>query len=456
MAGAEVRHDSSERRGMALNAILGVASEAVAATAETLLLPSLLLAFFVAELTPSYPTIGLVPGVAIGFWTLARLPGRLITGPSSRKQPWSFAAAVVRAGAIGVLAVVTSRTSPAALSQSARPLLGTFFLCLIVYTLAGGFASVPHAILLGRSVSGQAWGMFVRQRAIWSALASVAGAFVAARLLGTNAVPFPGDYGLLFLAATVCLIAVAVVTVAIREPSAPPPAPPTGPRRSMWLPLHDGRYRRFLVFRSLLSATAVIDPFLFLYAVTRLGAPVDAIGRYCVLGVLGWVMTAPLWVWLERRAKSRSVLQAAAVIRLVAPAIALVVPQLAATAALRQRFPDQAPIVDLYGVAIFAIGAAMAAQSRANCAYLAGLAPAARLASYTGLTNSILAVVAFAPVLGGVLIERSGYEALFAVTVALGLAAVFASGWLDETVAARDQQDLRLGRGVRALPSGRI
>jgi len=456
MVGAEVRHDSSERRGMALNAILGVASEAVAATAETLLLPSLLLAFFVAELTPSYPTIGLVPGVAIGFWTLARLPGRLITGPRRRKQPWSFAAAVVRAGAIGVLAVVTSRTSPTALSQSARPLLGTFFLCLIVYSLAGGFGSVPHAILLGRSVSAQAWSVFIRQRALWSALASIAGAFVVARLLGTNAVPFPGNYGLLFLSATVCLIAVAVVTVAIREPSLSQPAPPAGPRRSVWLPLRDGRYRRFLAFRSLLSATAVIDPFLFLYAVTRLGAPVDAIGRYCVLGVLGWVLTAPLWVWLERRARSRSVLQAAAVIRLVAPAIALVVPQLAATAPLRQSFPDQALVVNLYGMAIFAIGAALAAQSRANTSYLAGFAPTPRLASYTGLTNAILAAVAFVPVLGGVLIERSGYEALFAVTIALGLVAVFASGWLDEALAARGPQDMRLGRDMRALPSGRI
>ena len=66
VAGAELRHDTADRRGMALNAILGVASESVSAAAEVMLLPSLILAFFVAELTPSYATIGLVPGWATG------------------------------------------------------------------------------------------------------------------------------------------------------------------------------------------------------------------------------------------------------------------------------------------------------------------------------------------------------------------------------------------------------
>ena len=180
-----------------------------------MLLPSLILAFFVAELTPSYPTIGLVPAIAVGFWTLARFPGHVLTMGRRRKQPWAFGAAIARAGAVAVLALVVSRTGPDGLTGSARPLLATFFLCLTVYSLAGGFGSVPGAALLGHAVSGQAWAAFSRQRSIWSALLSVAGALVVMRLLGSNAVPFPGNYGRLFLAATVCLIAVAVITVTI-------------------------------------------------------------------------------------------------------------------------------------------------------------------------------------------------------------------------------------------------
>ncbi|MGH2618611.1 MAG: hypothetical protein ACRDJC_25555, partial [Thermomicrobiales bacterium] len=396
MAGAELRHDSADRRGMALNAILGVAAESVNAAAEVMLLPSLILAFFVAELTPSYATIGLVPAIAASFWTLARLPALFITGSRRRQQPWAFAAALVRAGAIAILAVVASRTDPAGLAQSARPLLGTLFLCLVIFALAGGFGSVPGAALLRASVAGETWGDFARGRSLWSALLCVLAALVAARLLGTDALDFPGSYGRLFLAATVCLIAVAVFTAAMREPASAAPsvsAPSISPR-ALRQPLYDARYRRFLLFRVLLSATAAIDPFLVLYAVTRLGAPMTAIGGYVLAGVLGWVITAPGWLWLERRSGVRAVLQGATVVRLIAPAVAIALPPLAATEMMRERFNDGSPLITIYGLAFFAIGAALAAQSRGAYDYLAAVAPRPLLATYAGLTNAVLAVVA--------------------------------------------------------------
>ena len=64
----------------------------------------------------------------------------------SLKQPWAFAAALVRAAAVAILAVVTSRTDQTELAQSARPLILTFFLCLIVFSLAGGFGSLPGTV----------------------------------------------------------------------------------------------------------------------------------------------------------------------------------------------------------------------------------------------------------------------------------------------------------------------
>jgi MFS family permease len=71
------------------------------------------------------------------------------------------------------------------------------------------------------------------------------------------------------------------------------------------------------------------------------------------------------------------------------------------------------------------------------------------------LTNAILAIVAFSPVLGGILIERFGYEALFGVAAAIGLAAVFAGGWLAETPSrARERQDASHAAATRALLSG--
>jgi hypothetical protein len=443
---------------MALNSILGVAAVSVGAAAEVTLLPSLILAFFVAELTPSYATIGLVPAIAIGFWTLGRLPAHLLSQSRRRQQPWAFASAVVRAAAIGVLAVVTSRTDAVGLSQSARPLILTLFLCLIAYSLAGGFGSLASGALLQSSIASETWGAFVRRRAAWSGLLSVLAAVVVERLLGSSALGFPGSYGRLFLVATLCLVIVAVFTAVLREPwtSAAALSAPSPPPRAWRQLLQDTRYRRFLLFRVLLSATAAVDPFLFLYAITRLGAPVTKIGDYVILGVLGWVVSAPVWFWIERRSGARTLLQSAAVIRLIAPAIALATPPLAAIGLIRERLPDATALTTAYGAAFFFIGAALAAQSRGNYDYLAALAPHPVLPAYTGLTNAVLAIVAFSPVLGGILIERFGYEALFGLAAAVGLATVFAGSWLAETPSrARELQAAGHAATTRALLSGR-
>jgi hypothetical protein len=460
VAGAELRHGSTSGRGPTLNAMLAVAAEALGGAIDVFLIPSLVLAFFVAELTPSYTTIGLVPAIATGFWTLARLPAHLITGSRRRKKPWALAAALVRASAVAIIAAVALRTGATDLSQSARPLLGTFFLCLIVYALAGGFGSVPSHGLMRAAMPGPAWLSFVRWRALASALLSLLAGLLVAGILGAAGSTFPGTYGRLFLLATVCLVASAVLTAMMREPGAAgtaTAAPPLSPR-TLRQPLYDWRYRRFLLFRVLFSATAAIDPFLVLYAVTRLGAPVTAIGSYVLAGVLGWVVTAPLWQWLEQRSGARAVLQGATVVRLVAPALALAIPPLAATARVREQFADGSVLTTAYAAAIFAIGAALAAQARGNYDHLAGLAPRQHFATYIALTNLVLAVAAFSPVVGGLIIQRSGYEALFGVAITVGLAAVFAAGTLARTPAsggARARDDRARSATPRALRPGR-
>ena len=63
--------------------------------------------------------------------------------------------------------------------------------------------------------------------------------------------------------------------------------------------------------------------------------------------------------------------------------------------------------------------------------------------------------MAFSPVLGGILIERFGYEALFGVAAAVGLVTVFAGGWLAETPSrARERENAGHAATTRAILSG--
>jgi len=428
----------AEPRRAPLASVIGLLASALNVLAEVMLLPSLILAFFAAELTPSYPLIGLVPALAASLWTVARVPSHLLIIKPGRQQQWAFASALVQAGAIGVLAFAAMRTNPSVLLQSGRPLLLTFFLCLIVYTVAGGLGSVPAAALMRAAISPEQRTDFSLRRVLTGLAASILGALLAMRLLGVGSPAFPGNYGRLFLVAAIILVVLAILTalqrpspnIAARQPAFAP--------RTLLRPLADGRYVRYLAFRLLLAATAAGDPFIFLYAVIRLGIPASSIGIFILAGVLGWVVSTPLWIWLERKAQPRTVLQAAAVLRLIAPALALLLPQLLTVEQFQSRFGSNAPAF-VFAVGFVAIGAALAALARSGPAYLAPLAPRHLSASYSALTSGLLALAAFAPVAGGLIIQRFSYEALFVATILVGLAGVLSSGWLAEVIVTTRQ-----------------
>ena len=139
---------------MALNSILGVAAESINAAAEVMLLPSLILAFFVAELTPSYATIGLVPAIAIGFWTLGRLPAHLLSPVAPAAATMGLCLGGRSRGSDRGLGHCYQPHGPADRSLSRRDrLILTVFLCLIAFSLAGGFGSLAGGALLQSSIA---------------------------------------------------------------------------------------------------------------------------------------------------------------------------------------------------------------------------------------------------------------------------------------------------------------
>lgn len=433
LAGAEIRRYSSDRRGGGTNGLLAVAAGATAALSETLILPPIVLAFFVGQLTASYAAVGLVSAIVVGLWAIARLPAVLLVGTQRHKQPWALAGILVRAAALGLLAVVSFRAPPG--GGPGDGLLRSFFVCLVAYAVAGGFSSVPAEAMVAKAVPNPARARFYRRRGFWAMALAIGGALVVARLFQDAGGSFPRQYALLFLAATVCQVAIAVFVASMREPVrvADVQGFGLGVVRAVPAALADAACRRFLLFRALLSLLAVVDPFLIIFAFARLGASVDAVGGYVLAWVVGVMLSQPIWAAVTRIAGNRAALQLAALLRLVPPLLALLLPTLVATVSWRARFAG-APVAEvLFGIAFVCIGASAAGQGRANFGYLAEAAPARLRPAWAAATNGVLAVVAFAPVAAGLLIDRAGFDALFLAVAILGVAAVFASGLLPNT-----------------------
>lgn len=430
LAGADIRGFSTDRRGGGANGLLATAAGALGSLAEILILPPTVLAVFVGQLNGTYVEVGLVSAIAVGFWAVARVPAGLLVAVQRRKQPWALAGILVRAAALALLALISFRSVGAG-----DGFLRSFFICLAAYALASGFASVPTEALVAKAVPNAVRARFYRQRAFWGIVAAVGGALVVSQVFREGGPGFPRQYALLFLAATVCQVAIAVFLASIREPVR------VSERRSAALPVlqavpaafADRNLRRFLLFRMLLALTAAIDPFLIIFAFARLGASTGAVGGYVLAYVLGILMSQPVWAAIAHRAGERASLQSAALLRLAPPLLALVLPSLASTGLWRDRFAGGPLLEIVFGVAFWGIGASSAAQARGTFGYLAEFAPFRLRAAYAFATNAALAVVAFAPIAAGLLVERAGFDALFLVAAVVGVLAVFASGALANT-----------------------
>lgn len=432
MVGAEIRRYASDRRGQALNVFLGIAGGALGSLAEVLLLPIIVLTFFVGQLTDSYLVVGLVPAIGVGCWLLARIPAIVFVTPQRRKLPWAIGASLVRAASTALLAAVCFRAEEGAEPQ----LLRSFFICYIAYSLASGFAGVPIAAVIAKAIPHDARPFFFRQRAVWSGVMGLVAGLVVVQLLGDGGPSFPRDYALLFLAATVCQTATAFFVATLREPiriSDNPPASLNSVVGSLPLAMADANFRRFLGFRLLLALASLADPFLVIYASSELALSATYVGAYVMAYVGGLLASGPLWISVQRRAGDRGVLQLAALIRLAAPLLAMILPDLSQSDLYRRYVTSDRFLPVALALAFVAIGVSLGGQSRASASYLTDIAPRRWRGSFGSITNIVLAVAALAPLVGAVIVERTDFSKLFIAALLIGLLAVFASGALTDT-----------------------
>lgn len=431
MAGADIRRFSTDRRNTAAAMLRSVISSTLLALADAVIFPTLVLVAFAAQLTSDLVIIGLVPAIGAGLWFLPQIFARSLTRLSNRQVPWITGAAILRAASIILLAIIGYRDD---LSNAQR--LRSFLICYAMYTIASGFATVPAAALMRRAIPPDQRSWFLRVRNLWAVAGAAAGAILVFRVLGPGGPGFPKNFTFLFLVAASALSAAVFFQALERERLTR--AADYQPRRgSMALDamraLLDTNVRRFLAFRVLTSLAALADPFMILYAFRELGAPIWSVGPYLATLVFARVCFAPLWALVASRSGHRMVLQGAALARLLAPLVTVLLPFLADSRVYQDRFNDATPLWYAFGVVFVLQGAALAGQASSTFAYLLEIAPSDQRAAYTWMTNAALMLAALAPVAGGYVIERYGYERLFAGAALVSLVAIFASGMMTET-----------------------
>ena len=428
------------------NLPLGVAIAALGSFADALLLPSVVVAAFVAQVSDANRLIALIPVVAALAWGLpGAIAGSAIANRAGTVLP-ALASAAVRTLAMGLLAFIGADRA----SGTARTLLVTFFVLYALAGCAGGFATLVAQRLPGRIATEGVRGRLVR----WQALASGAAAIFAALLVRRALVygpPFPRNYLYLFFISFVALVGVTLLTAGLTERANRVPLTPrpfaAGLRAAPDL-LRLPSYRRYLIFRVVALLATLAEPFYVVYAIRTFAPTVETIGGYAVAVIATRVVTMYLWRALARLTGTKLLLQLGALCRALAAVAAIGLPVLYETEPIASRFTTDASRATAFGVVFLCIGAAMGANAVAQTGLLLDILPPNAHADGFAFANGLLATCSIGLIAGGIILDRTDARTLFLVALILGLVTVLVGGIVREP-----RRPLRrsgaLGPGIR-------
>jgi len=390
---------------------LGVANGLLFTLGETLLDPTLVLAVFISDLTPSPIWLGLLTPLRDGGWFLPQLwvSGFLQSWPRKiRLYRW---VSIVRAVSwiLMTLAVLFIRDPVWTLIA--------FLIPFSISSLASGFSGLPFMEIVGKTVPPRQRGLFFAWRLALGGAASLGGSLLVRWVLGDDSpLQFPYTFGALFAIATVFMILGLAAFSSIAEPedtSVPPPAS-FGQQlgRSLAVFKRDENFRHFLYLRIALMIAGSATPFLAVYVQKNLGGSVGMVGIYLATFSAANLIANVLFGRFSMRLGNRNTMGLAAVAGLAMTTLALALILLAAPLGLSGLAASLWLLPVFILSAVRESGLGVAAQS-----LLLDIAPREDRTIYLGFTNSLLGVVFLATGLSGVVVDLFGYPILLIVTI---------------------------------------
>jgi len=259
-------------------------------------------------LVPIRESGSLLPQLAIGAW-VRRHP--------VRKWLWSGAAVVQAVAVIGMAATVLTLSGPAA----GLAIVG----CLVLFSLARGFASVSAKDVIGKTIPKQRRGRVTG----WSAsLAGLVSIVVGGWLATSEALPVAGLAAALAGAALLWLAGAAAFATIDERPGEVDGGADALVRgvKKLSLLVTDAHFRRFVIARCLLLCTALSAPFYVLLANERIGQSQVTLAFFVIASGAASLVSAPLWGRFADRSSRRVMVAAAlaaALIGLLVAATAL-------------------------------------------------------------------------------------------------------------------------------------
>ena len=383
---------------------LGVYNGIFVNGAEAFFHSSLVLAPFLAGLGAPAVAIGLIPALRVGGWFLPQLFVASRLGHQPFKMPWYRRFSLIRFVALAVLAtaVFVMPDRPDALALLALSMI-------VINAVAGGVTGISFADITAKVVPHYRLGTFWAMRNVVGGVLALLAGLVLRQVLASD-LPFPVDFGWLFLIGTI-LMGIAYLTFGmIREPEGRVAMKePFGSmvNRIPGLLRSNASFRRYMRVRALALTGLFAEPFYAVHALVSLDAPGAALGTFVIAASFASITANFAFRAPADRAHNVTILQIGIGLLALAPLVALI-----------------APTWEWFLVVLIVAAAGNTAMGIASWNLLYAVAPAGDRSLYVGTANTLLSLPSFAPVVGGALAGWLGFRPLFAIGTVVALTAL--------------------------------
>lgn len=371
--------------------------------------PASVLPAFVRQFTASAPVIGLVSTVWNGFWLLPQVVSARWINDKPRKKPY------LMAGMSGRVAFwIVALGLWLGLGRNPNATLVLLFVCLALFTLTDGLASVAWFDMLARAIPVKRRGRLMGTAQIISGLAGLGVGWTISRILESARFPFPSDYALIFTLAGVAFIPSAIALTLLREPRMEKngDGSDTTHPNGWFTPLvRDPSFRRLMTCRVLVGMISLATPFYVVHATDVLSLSQGVVGSFVAAQQAAGVASGALLGLVSDRWGPAHAVRIGSAIAIIGPVFALVA-----------HLADGGLLSRAYPLVYVALGVYQSSTMLGFYNYLLEIAPDDVRPSYIGLGNTILGVLTLSPTIGGWVLEATSYTALFSITI--GLAAL--------------------------------
>ena len=375
---------------------------------------------FVSQLTGSAVLVGLIISLTEGAWRLPQLLFANWLACKPRKKPYLTRAGLIARPAYLIFAIALC------LGVWRSPLLGlsAFFVLHTVMYTALGVDTIVWWDVLAKAIPARRRGRILGASTVLRGFIAIGAGVFISFLLGDSGPGFPINYTVSFAAAGTFFLLSLVAWLFVVEPEEPVTRQRT-PWRAYFPQLltilrDDGALRRLLIVRLLAGFNGFALGFYVLFAIQELGFPTAMIGIFAAVQTVGGILSGVLFGWVSERFGNHRVIQIATAVGMTSPLAALVF----------LIAEPGASWMPLYSWVFVTIGVFMNADFIGFANLNVDLAPPGERSTYVGLFNTISGLVVIWPAIGGWVLERTSYLALFSVTAAMLMIAHMASWWL--------------------------